>query len=72
MHVIVHANFDVHGDMYIYVCTLCTCMYVVVQVKQMGYKDSRIKLVNEMLNGIKVEHNKDVYPANQYFVHCII
>ena len=25
-----------------------------MQVKQMGFKDSRIKLVNEVLNGIKV------------------
>ena len=25
-----------------------------LQVKQMGYKDTRIKLINEVLNGIKV------------------
>ena len=27
-----------------------------MQVKQMGFKDSRIKLVNEVLNGIKVHY----------------
>ena len=32
------------------VSIVCMC----VQVKQMAHKDSRIKLVNEILNGIKV------------------
>ena len=29
-----------------------------LQVKQMSHKDSRIKLVNEVLNGIKVKRER--------------
>jgi hypothetical protein len=32
-----------------------------MQVKQMGFKDSRIKLVNEVLNGIKVRSASSLF-----------
>ena len=40
-----------------------------VQVKQMGYKDSRIKLVNEILNGIKVNNNLVLYTLRHTHTH---
>ena len=39
-----------------------------MQVKQMGFKDSRIKLVNEVLNGIKV-HSVSALILSMVIIH---
>ena len=41
-----------------------------LQVKQMALKDSRIKLVNEVLNGIKVCTSLKLHPPSQYICTC--
>ena len=45
--------------MYVHVCTKYAVLMTRtgLQVKQMNQKDSRIKLVNEVLNGIKASHH---------------
>ena len=60
MYVCVHACMCVHACVSIHTCT-CACMYkdkasisLLIQVKQMRQKDRRIRLMNEVLNGIKV------------------
>ena len=40
-----------------------------VQVKQMTYKDSRIKLVNEILNGMKVKGHASAYISHYGDIH---
>ena len=60
MYVCVHAINCVHACVSIHTCT-CACVYkdkasisLLIQVKQMRQKDRRIRLMNEVLNGIKV------------------
>ena len=42
-----------------------------LQMKQMGHKDSRIKLINEVLNGIKVCAGIEVASTNFEVLSCV-
>lgn len=42
----------------------------ILQISQMKSKDKRVKLMNEILNGIKVSWNSGMLCFTTYFMNC--
>jgi len=43
-----------------------------LQIEQMKNKDNRVKLMNEILSGIKVKHKTLTYSTHKYTNSCCI